>query len=182
MRQGRRNAARDTTVIVEGIRDTDVVLDDYLFLRQPPKDTVFSTDLGSLLTDDKYRAKVYVKGIFVEKRTINDPPPLYYGVNFNHTSLDRDRRSVMSGHSVASSLAKMWDIVISKDQPGTAEKYLDLLLAHDDNFMEVLHANRSISRESAVVLLRGLQNRFPEKFFHCAEDPNAVEVLTTKLV
>lgn len=179
-RQGRRNAAKDTTVIVQGIEETDIVLSDYLFLVKPPPEVVFTTDIGSLLTGDEYRGKIYVKGVFVEERTTDDPPPLRYGVNFSRAALDRDRRSVMTGSAVATSLSKMWDTVISEDQTGTAAMYLDLLLAGDDQgYLEVLHAFRSISRASADILLRELRNRFPDKFFYCADEVQAIEVRIT---
>jgi hypothetical protein len=177
IRQGRRKANKDTTVILLGINETDVVFSDYLFLRSPAPETVFNTQHGSLLMADEHRRKVFVKGIFVEERTNDDPPPLFYGVNFTTAVLDRDRRNLMTGKAVASTLAMMWDEVLVKDPPGMAAKYLELLLENqDDRFLEVSHASRHITLSSATKLHRELCVRFPGKFFFCSENADATEV------
>jgi hypothetical protein len=177
IREARRNSKKDLTVVVLGINEDDIIISDYLFLHKPARESEHSTNIGSLLTSEQHRGKIFVKGIFVEERTRGDPPPLYYGVNFSKAALDRDRRSMMTGNAVATSLSEMWDRVISEGRPGMVKKYLHLLLSNDpDGYLEILTAARSIRPITAGLLHMELQRKYPDRFFYCAEHPNATEV------
>src|SRR5271155_3378877 len=50
VREARRTAKKDTTVIVQGYRDLGIRFNDYLFLVNPPPETLFETKLGTILT------------------------------------------------------------------------------------------------------------------------------------
>jgi hypothetical protein len=177
IREARRNSKKDLTVVVLGINEDEIIISDYLFLHKPAPESEYPTNIGSLLTSEEHRGKIFVKGIFVEERTRDDPPPLYYGVNFSKAALDRDRRSMLTGNAVATSLSEMWDTVIWEGRPGMVEKYLNLLLSNNaDGYLEVLTAARSIRHVTAGLLHGALQRQFPDRFFYCAEHPNATEV------
>ena len=115
------------------------------------------TTLGTILTGDEYKTKIFVKGIFVEERGIRDPPALAFGVDFSKVALDRDRRSLMTGSQVALTLAEMWDTLISEDQGTSVEKYLKLMLSKDD-YLETLNAKACISRVAAQKLFEKLRS------------------------
>lgn len=61
---------------------------DYLFLPGVNKGKVIKTASGEILLEPVYQNKIYVKGIFVQRRTNN------YGYNFFKAELDRDRKMV----------------------------------------------------------------------------------------
>jgi hypothetical protein len=178
VREARRVANKDTTVIVQGKWELDVNFNDYLFLVKPPAYSLLITDLGAILTASDYRSKIFVKGIFVEKRGNKNPPVLAYGVDFNKVALDRDRRSLMTGSQIALTLPEMWDSLILKDQGlSAAELYLKLLL-EPENFLETVKARECISRGAAEKLFEKLKSMFSQDtFFYNAEDPNMAEVL-----
>jgi hypothetical protein len=177
VREARRTAKKDTTVIVQGYRDLDIRFNDYLFLVNPPPETLFETKLGTILTGDEYGSKIFVKGIFVERRGLNNPPGLTYGVNFNKVALDRDRRSLMTESQVAKTLSEMWNDLIERDQGMSADKYLELLIGNQ-NSLETLEAVGFISEISATKLFEKLRSMFPpETFFFNGEDKNIAEVI-----
>lgn len=179
VREARRGADKDTTVIVQGLLYLTINFNDYLFLVNPPSETLLKTTLGTILTGDEYKSKIFVKGIFVEERGTSHTLPLAFGVDFNKAALDRDRRSLMTGAQIALTLAEMWDTLISEDQGTSTEMYLTLMLSKDDYF-ETLKAKDRISRAVAEKLLEKLRASFsPETFFYNKEDTNVSEVLFT---
>lgn len=182
VREARRVSKKDTTVIVQGYEELDLEFNDYLFLVNPPSGSILKTDLGTVLTSDDYRNKIFVKGIFVEERGIRDPPPLIYGVDFSKVALDRDRRSLMTGAQVASTLAEIWtDLILKDNGTASAELYLTLLLAKD-NSLETLEAKNCITRIAAEKLYKVLRSLYsPDTFFYNAEDTNLTEVYVHRL-
>lgn len=176
VKEARRASKTDTTVIVQAHQHLDIDFSDYLFLVNPPAETLLKTDLGTILIGDKYRSKIFVKGIFVEKRGTTDPPALIYGVDFSKAPLDRDRRSLMSGKQVASTLARIWNELIIKDNgDAAAKRYLKLLLA-EDNYLETLQAKDYLSCVSAIKVHEALRSLHSEdSFFYNAEDINVPE-------
>ena len=177
VRNARRTAKKDTTVIVQGYRDLDIRFNDYLFLVNPPPETLFESKLGTILTGDQYRSKIFVKGIFVEQRGANNPPGLAYGINFNQVALDRDRRSLMTESQVAKTLSQIWNDLIEHDQGMSVDKYLELLMKNQDS-LETLQAVGFISKISAEKLFEKLKSMFPpETFFFNAQDQSIAEVI-----
>lgn len=61
----------------------------FLFLAKPNKDEAVRTSTGSLLTGERFRGRLYVKGIFVQH-----DPELRMGYDFDDASVDRDRRMI----------------------------------------------------------------------------------------
>ena len=176
----RTAAAKHTTVIVQSHFPMPINFGDYLFLH-PPTGEIQSTDLGRLILDDKYRHKIFVKGIYIEERGRNNPPPLRYGVDFSMASLDRDRRSLMTHSEAANTMARMWDTIIARApmESGTY-KYLEILL-EEENYLETLGAERNISMNTAQALMKALCSTNPGKFFYSKEDKDISEVLISAM-
>ena len=63
----------------------------FLFITKPAKDDCVKTHAGDLLKGERFKGRVYVKGIYVQ--TLDD---LNYGYSFNDARVDRDRRMVES--------------------------------------------------------------------------------------
>lgn len=176
-RAARKMAKKDTTVIVQGWRDLNIRFNDYLFLVNPPAETLLETKLGTILTGDDYRFKIFVKGIFVEKRDDQNPPILAYGVNFSKAALDRDRRSLITESQAAKTLCGMWNDLIERSQGSSAEKYLELLL-QDKDTLETLEASGYIKKTSAGKIFEQLKSKYsPETFFYNSTDKNVAEVI-----
>src|SRR5277367_4234039 len=85
----RMRAHHDTTVIIQGDQELGIQLSDYLFLVNPPAETLLKTNFGTILTGEDYRSKIFVNGIFVDRHGIRDSEGLPYGVDFSKATLDR---------------------------------------------------------------------------------------------
>jgi len=179
VREARRSAVKHTTVIVENVRyGLDINFEDYLFLVQPPQDTLLASEYGTILTSMEHREKMFVKGIFVERRGAGHRPPLSYGVDFSQASLDRDRRSLMTGNQIAETLGNIWDDLISRDHPGALDMYLQLLQVNDANgVLETQYAKETLEPSSVEKLFRRLtESAAEDHFFYNVEDNNVHEV------
>jgi hypothetical protein len=67
----------------EGLRDR------FLFLTKTRKNEIVETKRGSLLLGERFKGKIYVKGIYVQ-----EDPQLQAGYDFMHADIDRDRRMI----------------------------------------------------------------------------------------
>ena len=65
------------------------IRDRFLFVSKPKQGEVVETNYGSILTADKYRGHVFVKGIYVQT-----DKALQFGYDLRDASLDRDRKMV----------------------------------------------------------------------------------------
>jgi len=175
VREARMLAGKSTTVVVRSKYKMNIDFGDYLFL-QPPTGEIRNTELGTVILDDKYRHKIFVKGIFIESRDPGNPPPVRYGIDFSQASLDRDRRNFMTHSEAANSIARIWDIIISRaPDDTTTQKYLELLLKEVD-YLDVLSAETCISLPSAQALFRQLLSLYPGAFFYSKENKEISEV------
>lgn len=96
----------------------------FLFLAKIKKDERVKTDRGDLLFGDRFRGRVYVKGIYVQtdKR-------LNYGYNFNSATVDRDRKMVTSWELEYETSA-IWGEAAAQ-RPDLVNKYFELISEGD---------------------------------------------------
>lgn len=86
-----RASDKKTGNLEVGIHDVDLNLwyeIETMFLRLAPKKEQISTSLGEILLDPDCVGRVYVRGVYVNKR-----PESAFGYNFKHLSVGRDRKS-----------------------------------------------------------------------------------------
>jgi hypothetical protein len=176
IRRARMNSKKDTTVIIENVEEGDIVFASYLFLVRPAPDRIFKTERGSILLADEYKGKLFVKGILVDERDSENPPALYFGVDFSDVAVTRDRKNVMSDSKTAKTLSRMWDSLISGGNADATSKYLKVLLEKEECF-EAMQAEHWISLSSAEILFKQLVKESPDRsFFYCADAKDAEEV------
>ena len=92
----------------------------FLFLAKPVKDEVVRVASGALLTGDRFRGRLYVKGIFVQEK-----PDLRYGYDLDDADVDRDRKMI-EGWDRDRKLAAIWNRALGK-QPSLTAAFGDLL-------------------------------------------------------
>ena len=176
IRRARMNSKKDTTVIIENVEAGEMVFASYLFLVKPAPDRVFTTERGSILLADEYKGKLFVKGFLVDERDSENPPPLYFGVDFADVAVNRDRKNVMSDSHTGKTLSQMWDSLISGGNADATSKYLKLLLEKEECF-ETLQAEHWISLSGADTLFKQLRKESPDRsFFYCSDAKDAEEV------
>jgi hypothetical protein len=175
----RKAAHKHTTVIVDSRYIFTVDFSNYLFLVEPTAETLLKTEWGTILLAEKYRHRIFVKGIFVEERGEWDPPALHYGIDFSRVGLNRDRQSLMTRGQVARLVPRMWDKVICEEREGET-KICSAYLALMEGKMEVLEtgmAGEVLSRRAAERLLERLRAVSPEDvFFYFDQEATASEV------
>jgi L-rhamnose isomerase len=174
-RDARLIAHRHTTVIVKAQKNRDfgIDFDDYLFLHRPSDDGLMTTKLGSVLTAEQYRSKIYVKEVFMDEH--QDKPILRYGINFAEAQLDRDRKTPVSNSKAQETIAKIWNELIERGEGDAAKQYLKVLLEPDDH-LETLEAKSWITKPSAQKLFETLRTLQPDCFFFNADEPDPTEV------
>jgi len=80
-----------------------LVQDMFLWLNKPNEEQVVDCQNGRILLEEKYKGRLYVKGIFVQTL----PGNYRYGYDMKEVKLDRDRR-VAEGWSLRWELDRLW--------------------------------------------------------------------------
>ncbi len=151
---GREDRLR-TRIEIEGISKEfwDEIKDNFLFLykREVPQ---VETDRGSVLTSEKFKGRVYVKGILVQA-----DPKLRYGYNLFQVELDRDRR-IIGRYDLAAELRNVWVEALAK-RPDLFEEFYRAL---DNNAPDVEGfdgwSSRKISGEALDAAAAEFRGRF----------------------
>jgi hypothetical protein len=94
--------------------------DHFLFLGKVPAKAQIKTSAGTLLLGEKYKGRVYVKGIFVQ-----NSPELHFGYDLYDAQVDRDRKMVDS-YDLNSKTQNVWRSAMAS-QPDLIGNFIELL-------------------------------------------------------
>lgn len=129
---------KGVVVEISGLKkdDWEIIKDRALFINKPSdyKETTF----GSILNDEKYRGKVFVKDLFV-----SDYEGYQHGYNLTNLRTDRDRRMV-STFDLTWELARIWEKV-SENSDRLSEKTFTMLSKGDNDVDGFRHIYTSTS-------------------------------------
>ena len=119
--KGRADKAR-VQVEVGGITEEDFssTKDLFLFLSKLGKDERIQTLAGSLLFGERFKGRVYVKGIFVQRSADLD-----HGYDLADAEIDRDRKMV-DRWDLGYKLKSIWNDAISQ-RPNLADVFVEML-------------------------------------------------------
>jgi hypothetical protein len=92
----------------------------FLFLAKPAASERTATAAGDLLTADRFRGRLYVKGIYVQTQA-----DLKHGYNFNDAETDRDRKMIGS-YDRDLRIARIWAVATTK-APRLFSTFMELL-------------------------------------------------------
>lgn len=119
--QGGREVRNRVRVEIANVTAEDwaALKEHFLFLnkREIPR---VDTQYGSLLTGDKFRGRIYVKGILVET-----DPKLQYGYDLADAELDRDRR-IIARWDLIHRLRRIWEAALAA-RPDLFGAYFSML-------------------------------------------------------
>lgn len=96
----------------------------FLFITRPKKDESVQTERGDLLLGDRFRGRIFVKGIFVQT-----DPRLQYGYNFKHAEVDRDRKMISSWDQEYEA-SRIWGDAVAA-RPDLIDPYFELMAKGD---------------------------------------------------
>jgi hypothetical protein len=99
--------------------DWKAMREHFLFLDKKSVPSVV-TDYGTLLTSDRFRGRIYVKGILVQT-----DPKLSYGYDLSDAELDRDRR-IIASWDLETRLRRIWNGALAA-RPDLFDDYVKLL-------------------------------------------------------
>jgi hypothetical protein len=135
-------------------QDWEKLKENFLFLYKLSQDQAVCLRQGSLLLDNKFKGKIYVKGIFVQH-----DPKLHYGYDFANADVDRDRRMIAS-YDLNWKVREMWSSALN-EREDLNSKFSTMLFeqAHDVN--DITEYNASYFPVNALDFVA---NEFINKF------------------
>jgi len=136
--------------------------------------TIIETSYGSLILDEEFRGRIYLKGLFLEtaKRC-------RYSYDFAHGYINRDRERVADKDEEAVTMANIWRKAIKSDEINKKNdilsKYAELLLHYEESrWSDVAGAENSLTEQITRAIWKHLTTRNPNIFYHGLE--NAIQV------
>jgi len=125
----------------------------FLFITKPKKNEIVATDRGDLLLGARYRGRIFVKGIFVQR-----DPRLQYGYNFKHAEVDRDRKMISSWDQEYES-SRIWGDAVAA-RPDLLDPYFELMSKGDADLKGAEVTTSYIPRE----VREGVAAKFKAQF------------------
>ena len=140
-----------------------------------PSNTV-ETRHGSLIFDEKFADRVYLKSLWLKGKSFEKP--LKFGYNFLHGTVERDRTALKKTGQEARILAEIWEEGIRHHGRDITDKYLALL--RDDATADVHNVEIYISEFAAQEVWSKLLERDPERtcFYHDTLNGDKVHALS----
>jgi hypothetical protein len=133
-----------------------------LDLDNPAK--MIQTPYGSLILDEKFKGRIYLKGLLLEGNTSSKD--FRFGYNFLRGDVNRDRQRLTDSKSEADMLTKIWTAAIDKDGLEILDQYITML--KESTLADVNLAQDYISEPLAKKIWQRLLAQDPEKkiFYH----------------
>ena len=123
---------------------------------------VFETPRGHLILDERFRGKIYLKGLLLEHGSAK---PFRFAYNVFHEAVNRDRQRLTNPHEEARVLARIWQIAIEKQETDVIAEYVKML-RDDHKWADVDFAEDHITEGTAKVIWRHLLRDSSGRFFY----------------
>jgi hypothetical protein len=126
---------------------------------------VIETYAGSVIFDEDFSGKIYLKGLYLEN--YKSSKPFKYSYNFARGSVGRDREKTANAHQEACDLATIWAFGIEHDQDITLAKYVEMMRDHTE-WADVNLVERYIPERTVKKIWEFLLSEDParEVFYH----------------
>lgn len=128
-----------------------------LDLDRPSK--IIHTRHGSLILEDGFRGRIYLKGLLLEGESA---APFKFCYNFRTGHVNRDRQRLSSPREEARTLAGIWEEAVVQNE-GAALPELIKLLQANVAWPDVNLAEEYISKETSQKIWKNLQHRNVER-------------------
>jgi hypothetical protein len=179
----------DVYVIIGGARGKDgekIPEEEFkLWMKQSlelePPSKVMKTKKGTLILDEEFSNKLYLKGLLL-KRDAEDKP-FKYGYDIAHGKVDRDRASLTKSAEQGAILAATWAESIKKEGAVPLIDYFGML-QDDERWADIQFAEDNISAATAKEIRQYLRDQDPEnkKFYYDHEEGDEVTDLPLNLM
>lgn len=138
----------------------------------PPLQEI-QAEKGTLILDEPFGNRVYLKGLLLERRPF--AKCFKFGYNLAEGAVNRDREALADPEEQGRILAAIWAEAIKKDSATTLTDYFEML-QDDEKWADVQCATDNISEETAKILRQHLRDQDPEgkKFYYDRKEGNKV--------
>lgn len=137
----------------------------------------FKTVHGTLIQDESFRNKVYLKGLLLESRS--SAKSFKFGYDLMEGAVNRDRQRLSDGEE-AKILANIWEVPIRENAVGAINNYVEMLL-DQAQWGDVNRAESEISESTANMIWQHLLVRDSKRdYFYYGQD--AADQVCTLLV
>lgn len=153
-------------------------IDVSLDLNRPSK--IIATPYGSLIMDDAFRGRVYLKGLLLEN--FSTEKPFRFGYNFFTGTVNRDRERLANSEEEARVLAQIWAAAIQSNEDDTLGDYVSML--RDSSSADVHETGAHISEVTARKIWEQLLKLDHDKkiFYHDSRNGDKdVEIIRNSL-
>jgi hypothetical protein len=184
-RELKANIWEDVTVKIGRVqgRGDRIERDDFLRwikisldLDRPSK--IIRTRHGSLILDDEFRGRIYLKSLLLEGESAT---PFKFCYNFYTGQINRDRQRLSSPREEARTLAKIWGEAVTLNEEAALPELIELLQA-DKPWPDVNLAEEHMSKETAQKVWQKLRNANADRklFYYFDQNGDKVRLPTSK--
>lgn len=141
-----------------------------LDLDRPSK--IIHTRYGSLILDDQFKGRIYLKSLLLEGES---PIPFKFCYNFYKGEVNRDRQRLSNPREEAKTLAKIWGEAVRLDEAAALPEFVELLQANTP-WADVNLAEEHITIETAKKVWQKLhsENADGRLFYYCDQNGDHV--------
>jgi hypothetical protein len=124
---------------------------------------IISTTHGSVILDERFKGRIYLKGLILEGE---GGMPFKYCYNFYRGEVNRDRERLIYPKQEANTLAEIWAEAVTLDEALTLPHLMEMLQA-DEEWADVNLVQDYISKETAGKIWKRFQDQNMEgKLFY----------------
>ena len=116
--------------------------------------TIIRTRYGSLILDDQFKGRIYLKGLLLEGESTN---PFKFCYNFYRGEVNRDRERLSSPTDEAKTLARIWGEAVRLNEAAALPKLVEMLQG-DTPWADANRVEEYISIETARRIWKRLQD------------------------
>lgn len=133
---------------------------------------VITTPYGSLILDERFKGRIYLKGLYLEAEPAM---PFKFCYNFYRGEVNRDRERFSNTKEEAKTLAKIWAEAVKLDEASSLPHLVEMLQA-DKKWADVNLAQDYMSEETAKAIWKRLRDENIEgkRFYYYAQDGDKV--------
>ncbi|KAJ8069438.1 hypothetical protein OCU04_003092 [Sclerotinia nivalis] len=118
-----------------------------------PKEAIY-TGFGTLVLQQDFKGKVYLKGLLLEK--MSNSKHFRYGYDFSQGHIGRDRKRMEDPEQLGYHLAKIWEEAITQDSSKSLDIYIAMLLDTENKWWDVSNISSLMTKTMAEAIWKRL--------------------------
>lgn len=144
-----------------------------------PKESVH-TESGTLILDESFRGKIYLKGLLLEK--MSNDKNLRYAYDFSQGHIGRDRKGMEDPEQLGELLANIWEGAVKYNGTKSLDFYIDMIM-DQKAWRDVDNIQHHMTEFMARAIWNRLQEKDPQekKFYHGPQNADKVRELSCTL-